>query len=242
MGRVVFVLCDGSMATARRPQSQRICIVSLQHFGGRSRDHRLGAGCAGTLRTGPAGAPGSPGRPWVPLDYGLENNCIWQVTGPVSPVPVCGDWKIKFGPAVPVVGASGPGRHWQMLSCLCQVCSGVGSHRLWMLRGQSRGPQGQGGEQEHGRGLRGGSVGAPRLSLPALPHQCRTHAPRSHFPMPERGLACSGGIPSLLSPGSSMLGKVLEPQGDRSLLSPPYRDSPPGPAESGRRKDRKSVV
>lgn len=60
MGRVVFVLCHGSMATARRPQSQRICIVSLQHLGGRSRDHRLGAGCARTLRTGPAGAPVSP--------------------------------------------------------------------------------------------------------------------------------------------------------------------------------------
>lgn len=73
------------------------------------------------------------------------------------------------------------------------------------------------------------------LSLPTLPRQCRTHAPRSHFPVPERGLACSGGIPSLSSPGSFMLGKVLEPQGDRSLLSPPYRDSPPGPAESGRR-------
>lgn len=92
MGRVVFVLCCGSMATSQRPQSKRICIVSLQHFGGRSRDRRWGAGCTGTRRTGPRGhshlalAPHpDPGVPWVLLDSGSESEGVLGATGPVSP-------------------------------------------------------------------------------------------------------------------------------------------------------------
>jgi len=128
MGRVVFVLCGGSMATARRPQSKRICIVSLQHFGGRRWDHGLGAGCAGTRRTGPHGrCRGSSGdlaaaphpdlgRPWVLRDFGSEANCVSRATGPVPPVPVApspAPWGHRFGPAVRTDGRSGPGRHQQ---------------------------------------------------------------------------------------------------------------------------------
>lgn len=123
-----------------------------------------------------------------------------------------GDWKLNLLLPCPLLVHQALADGFVLVPCV---------QHLWVLKGQSRGPQG------HARGLQGGSAAAPCPSPPTLPHQCQTHAPCAHFPMPQLGLACSGGIPSLSSLGSSVPGKVLEPQGDQSsyrlLIGTPRR-------------------
>lgn len=231
MGQVVFVLCSGSMATARRPQSKRICIVSLQHFGGRSRDHRLGAGCTGTRRTGPCGcsrlAPAphpDPGRPWMLLDFGSEANCISRATGPVSPsshlsIPGCLGapvWR-RHAQCRQVRPGQAPPAAFVLLPC-----TGWHGHPLPFV---PEGPQQRspGPGLASGAWLRAAGIALPAagsclqpapcrlalcLGLPALLHQRQTRA--SPSPCQSGARLALGRIPGLSSPGSSPAGAAGE--------------------------------
>lgn len=158
---------------------------------------------------------------------------------PISPSPAA--WEHWFGPAMPTAGRSGPDRHRQLPLSFCRARDSVGTHRLLILKGQSSGPQGQGGQEPREHGCWDHSACCRQLpasfSLPpcSLPGPPRSASPvpnlRVPIPAPEQGLACSWGASPASSPSlwRELLGKVLEHQGDQNCLSTPYQDLPAGP-------------
>lgn len=244
MGRVVFVLCSSSMATVQWPQSQRICIVSLQHFGGRSGITGWGQG-AQHPTTGPCR------RSCLTLALPIDHGCFWILGqkliaygGQLGQHP-----PVLISPSLIALGAlvwshrahcgrSGLGRHQQLPLCFHHVQGGVG--HLLILKHRSSGPRDRLGQARawlRAAGMALPAAGsrlqpAPCLGVPTVLHQRQTC-----IPVPEQSPACSGVHPLPLLPGiicsRSCWGRSLSTRETKASYHLLIRMALPGPAESG---------
>lgn len=240
MGRVVFVLCSRSMATVQWPQSQRICIVSLQHFGGRSGITSWGQG-AQHPTMGPCC------RSHLTPALTTDHECFWSLGQKL----IAYDGQLGQRPPVLIsaslVALGAPVRShcahcWQVrpgqasaAAFVHPPCAGW----CWASFDPEAAQQPSQGQGWPGKSMAEGYWDGPTCcrQLPAIcfvpgcPH-CASSVPNPH--------PCAGAEPGLFwgasaasplwnHPQQELLGKVLEHQGEQSLLSPPYRDGPAGP-------------